>query len=100
MGVQKRWPAQLKLKILKEAQQSGATISEVCRRHGISTTHFYKWQKQADAGALGALSGRPGGSTKNATNREEQLRAELQRMKGVVAEITAENLELKKTLGD
>jgi hypothetical protein len=32
--------------------------------------------------------------------KEERLRAELSRMKSVIAEITAENLELKKTLTD
>ena len=97
MGKRKRWPAQEKLKILKEGQQSGATIAEVCRRHGISTTHYYQWQKQADEGALGALDGT---HREKPSKREERLKAELERMKGVVAEITAENLELKKTFGD
>jgi hypothetical protein len=32
--------------------------------------------------------------------REERQAAELMRMKSVVAEITAENLELKKTFSD
>lgn len=97
MGKRKRWPAQEKLKILKEGQQSGTTISEVCRRHGISTAHYYQWQKQADEGALGALNG---SDREKPSKREERLKAELERMKGVVAEITAENLELKKTFGD
>jgi len=75
----------------------GASISEVCRRHGISTSHYYQWQQQADAGALEALNG---SHREKSSQREARLRAELDRMKGVVAEITAENLELKKTFGD
>jgi len=97
MGKQRRWLAQEKLKILKEGQQSGVSISEVCRRHGISTSHYYQWLKQADEGALEALNGN---HRDKPNQREARLRAELERMKGVVAEITAENLELKKTFGD
>jgi len=96
MGKRRRWPAQEKLKILKEGQQSGASISEVCRRHGISTSHYYKWLRQADEGALEALNSN---QRDKSSKREERLRAELQRMKGVVVEITAENLELTKTFG-
>ena len=33
------------------------------------------------------------------SQREERLQRELERMKAVVVEITAENLELKKSLG-
>lgn len=97
MGKRKRWPAKEKMKILKEGQQSGASIAEVCRRHGINTGHYYQWLKQADAGALEALNGN---HREKPSKREERLRLELERMKSVVAEITAENLELKKTFGD
>jgi hypothetical protein len=34
------------------------------------------------------------------SQREERLRRQLERMKAVVVEITAENLELKKTFGE
>ena len=34
----KRWALEQKLKVLKEARMSGATIAEVCRRHGITTS--------------------------------------------------------------
>jgi hypothetical protein len=42
-----------------------------------------------------AVLGRPGKKTQD--GREAKLEAELARMKSVVAEVTAENLELKKT---
>lgn len=85
------------MQIIKECQQSGASVSEVCRRHGISTAQYYQWLKVAEHGALEALQN---GQQDKPSRREERLRRELERMKGVVVEITAENLELKKTLGD
>ena len=93
----KRWSADQKLKILKEGQTSGASIAEVCRRHGISSGQYYQWLSVAEQAAQEALNGskreKPG-------QKEERMRRELERMKSVIAEITAENLELKKTVGD
>jgi putative transposase len=40
--MQKRTEAQI-IGILKEQEDSGKT-AEVCRRHGISSTTFYKWK--------------------------------------------------------
>ena len=93
----KRWSGQKKFEIIKEGQQSGASISEVCRRHGLSTAQYYQWLKVAEQGALGALQN---GQRDKPSRREERMHQELERMKSVVVEITAENLELKKTLGD
>ncbi len=86
-----------KWKILQEGEKSGASISEVCRHHGINTGQYYQWQRAAEEGARQALNG--SGAEKR-SQREERLARELERMKSVVAEITAENLELKKSFGD
>jgi len=69
-------------------------VSDLCRREGISPNLYYLWKKQllASAGKIfDAKAGRPNAA-------EEKKEAELQRLKEVVVEITAENLELKKGL--
>ena len=86
-----------KLRILEEAQQPGAQIAELCRRHGIATSQFYTWREQARQGAKAALNqpaGRKGRSQSDAA--VERLTAERDRLRAVVAEITAENLDLRK----
>jgi transposase-like protein len=94
---QKRWRVEEKLKILKEGQSSGASVAEVCRRHGINSGQYYQWLKVAEEGMKQALNG---AGQEKPSQREERMRRELERMKAVVVEITAENLELKKTFGE
>jgi transposase-like protein len=96
MGDQKRrqWTAEQKFQILEEARQSDATVSEVCRRHGIGSGQFYKWEQLARVGALDGLRARKRGRKESAT--VTHLEDELQRLRAVIAELSAENLELKK----
>ncbi len=93
----RKWTAQKKLKIVLETLQSEQKLAEICRREGISPTQIYYWRKQL-LGSAEAVFGR-----KQATGEDRRvakLATESQRMKNVIAEITAENLDLKKTLSD
>ena len=90
----RRWTADEKLKILDEARQAGQSVSEVCRRHQIAPGQFYTWEKLARAGAREALRARARGpKTPDPTT---ELQAEVTRLRAVVAELSAENLSLKK----
>ncbi len=93
----RRLTVEEKLRILEEAQQPGVQIAELCRRHGIATSQFYTWREQARKAVKAALNqpaGRKGRSQTDAAL--ERLTAERDRLRAVVAEITAENLELRK----
>jgi transposase len=96
MSNQKRrqWTAQQRFQIIEEARQTDATVSEVCRRHGIGTGQFYKWEQLARAGALDGLRTRKRGRKEGAD--VARLENEVQRLRAVIAELSAENLELKK----
>lgn len=94
-GKVRQYSAKEKLQILEEGRQTGASISEVCRRHGISTAHFYQWEKQAKDAVLERFQPRKPGR-KSTDEKALRLEAENQRLKNVIAEITSENLELKK----
>jgi transposase len=90
----RKWTAAEKLRIVLTCMQPGVEVSEVCRREGINPTQFYAWKKRLLGSAAQVFDERP----KRQDAEQERLERELARMKGVVAEITAENLELKKTL--
>lgn len=93
----KRWSPRKKLELVLEVLDGGR-IADICRREGVAPAQLHQWRKQL-LGAADKVFGRKPGP--QASNQEEQrLRQENDRMKGVIAEITAENLDLKKTLSD
>lgn len=90
----RRWTAAEKLRIVLAGLDGTIEISELCRREGINPTQYYGWKKQVLGSAARIFadeSHKPG-------VREQRLEGENARMKNVIAEITAENLELKKGL--
>jgi transposase len=90
----RHWTAQQKLAILDEARQAGQSVSEVCRRHQIGVGQFYTWEKQARQAALTALQNGPRGKKK--PDPTVPMQTEIQRLQAAVAELTIENLHLKK----
>ena len=91
-GTRKKWAAAEKLRIVLAGMQPNVEVSELCRREGINPTQYYGWKKQLLSSATKVFDERDG----KRSAAEEKKEAELRRMKDVVAEITAENLELKK----
>ena len=90
----RKWSAQEKLRIVLAGLSGEIEVSELCRREGINPTQYYGWKKQL-MGSAGRIFAN--GSAKPSA-RQQRLEAQLSRAKDVIAEITAENLELKKGL--
>ena len=68
--------------ILKEAD-AGASVKDVCRRHGISDTTFYNWKSRY--GGLGASE----------LKRLREIEEENAKLKKMYAELALENTALK-----
>jgi transposase len=90
----RRWTATEKLRIVLAGMQAGVEVSELCRREGINPTMYYGWKKKLLSSAGKVFDDHDG--RRNA--QEERKEAEVRRFKDVIAELTAENLELKKGL--
>jgi transposase-like protein len=91
----RQFSADTKLQILKEGRSTNLPVSQVCDQHDISPTLFYQWERVAERGALQALQGQPRGRKKLRAS-EEALVTEIQRLREVIAELSSENLRLKK----
>jgi transposase len=92
-GKRKRWSAAEKLRIVLAGMEPGVEISDLCRREGVNPTMYYQWKRQL----LGAAERIFEKKEHQPSAREQRLSAQLSRAKDVIAEITAENLDLKKT---
>lgn len=90
-------PPEKKYEIVKEVIMGKSPVSEVCKKHGINTSQYYKWQQAFFNGAIEGLRHKKNGRE---SSKEEKLLSENQRLKGVIAELASENLQLKKSLGE
>jgi len=91
----RKWTPREKLRIVLESMHSETSLSEICRREGLTPALVYQWRKQLMSSAEEVYATK---RQAQGDRRTEKLEAENQRMKNVIAEITAENLDLKKTL--
>jgi len=90
----RKWSAEEKLRIVLAGVSGDIEVSELCRREGINPTQYYGWKKQL-LGSAGKVFAN-GSDKPDASQR--RIETELTRAKDVIAEITAENLDLKKGL--
>lgn len=91
-GRRRKWGAAEKLRIVLAGMQPGVEVSDLCRREGLNPVQFYAWKKQLLGSAERVFEDRRG----RPDARQQRLEEEVARFKGVIAEITAENLELKR----
>jgi transposase len=93
----RRWTASEKLRVVLAGLDGSVEVSELCRREGINPTQYYGWKKQLLSSSAKVFAD---GRESKPSAKEQRLESDLRRAKDVIAEITAENLDLKKGLSD
>ena len=93
----RKWTPKQKLEIVLESLQSDTKLAEICRREGLAPNMIYKWRQQL-MGSAEAVFARKKPDREDP--RLEKMDRDNRKMKDVIAEITSENLVLKKTLSD
>lgn len=71
---QKRFTDEQIIRALREAEQEGVTVIDVCKKHGVSEQSFYRWRK------------RYGGMDVSEARRLKELETENTRLKKLLAE--------------
>ena len=77
------------LRVLKEAE-TGQTVVEVCRKHGISQQSFYLWKKKYSGLGLSEL--RELRQLREENNKLKRLVADLSLDRHILQEIVAKKL--------
>jgi transposase len=90
-----------KVGILKEYLLEKIPVSEVCRKHNLQPTIFYRWQKQFFENGAKAFEIAPiKPKTEPLQARIDQLEEKLTRKNEVVSELMETHLKLKKSFGE
>jgi len=97
MGERKRYTAEEKIKILRELQEDGKSISQVAEEYGIHPNNIFKWRKRhLEMGVKGFQTSRNDISNKARDIKIAALEDRIKHKDEVIAELAQELLELKK----
>lgn len=96
----KRFTAQEKVAILRLHLLEHVAISDLCDRHGIHPTMFYRWQKEFFENGAAALEPRSRHPADAKDQRIAALEQKLQRKHEVLSELMEEHIKLKKEVGE
>ena len=96
-ATKKKFYAEEKIRIVLEGLRGEVSISELCRKEGISATTYYKWSKDfLDAGKNGLTLQ----TKRNATSDEvKNLKAENEDLKKALAKAMLKFMRYKKSFG-
>jgi transposase len=92
----KLYSSEQKILIVMEALRGETSVAEICRKHSIAESMFYKWNKEFLEAGKKRLAG---DTTREATSDEvAELRKENQKLKEMVADLMLRYDIVKKSL--
>ena len=93
-----------KVALLKRHLADKVPVSDLCNEEELQPSVFYEWQRQLFENLAGAFttpaSEGPSKREKELVAKTQQLEAKLAKKDNVIAEISAEYVQLKKELGE
>jgi transposase len=96
------YTAEEKAAVLRRHLLDKVPISDLCEELSLKTTVFYRWQKEFFENGAAAFQAqeRPHRQVEEKQKRIEFLENKVQTKDEVLAELMAEHVALKKTLGE
>jgi transposase len=92
----RKFTAEDKIRIVMEGIRADEPVTTICRREGIHANIYYKWLKDFMEAGKSRLKGE---DLRGATRGEvDTLKQENSKLRQVVADLSIENLTLKKSL--
>jgi transposase len=95
-NTKRMYSSEQKILIVMEALRGESSVAEICRKHAITHSMFYRWNKEFMEAGKKRLAG---DTTREATSDEvAELRKENQRLKEMVADLMLRYDIIKKSL--
>ena len=98
MGEKRTYKAEEKLKIVLEGMSGTISVADLCRKYVVKPARFYYWKDRLMNSAPEIFENRGRKIDEDRIRFEKDQ--EIQRLKEVIAEITQENLKIKKKIGE
>lgn len=99
----RQFSTEQKVAILRRHLVDKVPVSDLCDEYKLQPSVFYQWQRCLFDNLAGAFERVPGNGSsreKQLADKVEHLEARLARKDSVIAEISAEYVQLKKELGE
>jgi len=98
----KRYSGEEKVAILRRHLLDKVPVSDLCEETGLRPTVFYRWQKEFFENGAAAFQSQehPHRQVEEKQKRIEFLEKKVQTKDEVLAELMAEHIALKKSLGE
>jgi len=98
----KQYTAEEKVAILRRHFLERVPVSDLCEELNLQPTVFYRWQKEFFENGAAAFQSRerPTRQVEEKQRRIEVLEKKVQNKDEVLAELMAEHIALKKSLGE
>ena len=95
----KHYTAEEKVAILRRHLLDMVPVSDLCEENGLQPTVFYRWQKEFFENGAAAFQHKGRSNQPAEQERIAYLEKKIQTKDEVLAELMAEHVALKKTLG-
>ena len=93
-GKRKRYGAEFKARVAREALRGGLTTAQVAAKHGVRQTMVGEWRKQAVAGLASVFSGKDA-----AQDTARSSEAEVEKLHAKIGQLVVERDFLAKASG-
>src|SRR5437667_6433284 len=96
----KNYTADEKVAILRRHLLEQEQVSKLCEEHGLQPTVFYRWQKEFFENGAAAFQTKARTNHPAEQERIDYLEKKIQVKDEVLAELMAEHVALKKSVGE
>lgn len=95
----RRFTAEQKASILREHLIDRVSVADLCDKHQLQPTVFYRWQKEMLENLPALFERQSGSELKALRRRTDALKSKIAQKDEVIAEIMADFIAVKKTNG-